>query len=176
MEELFVSVKGYKGLYEISNIGRVKSLAKTWYVGVGKKRTKPETILKPVLNKNGYLTVVLCDNRKRKTCLVHHLVFDHYCDEQREGREKQVDHRDANKINNYYKNLQIITQRRNVSKGFQQSGRELPTGATLHKQTNKYMSRIRINGENKHLGLFKTAEEASVVYQKALQNIERRVA
>lgn len=56
-------VEGYEGLYEVSNLGRVKS------IGYGKER-----ILKPVIDKDGYPMVNLYREGKRKTVRVHRLV------------------------------------------------------------------------------------------------------
>ena len=60
------SIEGYEKLYEISNLGRVKSLN---YNG-----TKKEKILKPSIDKDGYLGVVLCNNGNKKSFRVHRLV------------------------------------------------------------------------------------------------------
>ena len=51
--EVWLDIKGYEKLYQISNFGRVKSLRKN-------------VILKPGVNEKGYLVVVLAENQKRK--------------------------------------------------------------------------------------------------------------
>jgi NUMOD4 motif. len=46
--EIWKPIKGYEGLYEISNYGRVKSLARTWVTGHNSiVRSKDESILAP---------------------------------------------------------------------------------------------------------------------------------
>lgn len=72
-------IPGYEGFYQVSNLGRVKSLdimvngGKSLYKKMGRMR-------KPVLNsQNGYLTVVLCKNGKHTTCYLHRLVARAFC-------------------------------------------------------------------------------------------------
>ena len=66
VEEIWKPIKGYEGLYEISNWGRVKSLN---YKGTGRAELmKPENCI------NGYLQVQLSKNGKADNCLIHRLV------------------------------------------------------------------------------------------------------
>ena len=58
MEEIWKPVKDYEGLYEVSNMGRVKSL--------NYRRTGKEKVLKGKLNNSGYLKVTLCKEGKAK--------------------------------------------------------------------------------------------------------------
>lgn len=62
-DEIWRDVKGYEGHYKVSNLGRVRSLK------YGKER-----VLKPKMNRKGYLCVSLCKNGKYKHCKVHRLV------------------------------------------------------------------------------------------------------
>lgn len=68
MNEIWKPVVGYEGLYEVSNLGRVKSLN---YNHTGK-----EGLLSLVPDKNGYSKVGLCKNGKRKPYYVHRLVAE----------------------------------------------------------------------------------------------------
>ena len=67
-EEIWKPIKDYEGLYEVSNLGRVKSL--------NYNRTGEERILKPYKNKRNYLKVNLSKNGKCKQFLVHRLVAE----------------------------------------------------------------------------------------------------
>ena len=69
-KEIFRDVKGYEGLYQVSNFGNVKSLERI----DNYNRLVKEKILKPYTDKVGYLHVVLCNNGKMKSFLVHRLV------------------------------------------------------------------------------------------------------
>lgn len=65
MEEIWKDIKGYEGLYQISNLGKVKSLARTT-VRRGNKYFLKEKILKPQLGGIGYYQVSLWKNKKYK--------------------------------------------------------------------------------------------------------------
>ena len=64
IKEIWKAVKGFEGIYEVSNRGRVKSLK------YGKER-----ILKPQQNGIGYFMVDLCHKNKKKRYYVHRLVW-----------------------------------------------------------------------------------------------------
>ena len=66
MEEIWKDIKGYEGLYQVSNLGRLKSL--------NYKNSEKERILKYGINTQGYLIVCLCVNKQRKIFAVHRLV------------------------------------------------------------------------------------------------------
>ena len=74
MEEIWKDIKGYEGLYQVSNIGRVKSLKRIIINSVGRRKTVKERILKQQKVKEGYLHVSLCKNGKVKQLNVHRLV------------------------------------------------------------------------------------------------------
>ena len=92
--EIWKDIEGYEGLYQISNMGNVKSL--------NYNRTGKEKILKSGKNKDNYLRVCLYKNGKQKKCLVHRLVAEVFIP-RIEGKEF-VDHingiRDDNRIDN----------------------------------------------------------------------------
>jgi hypothetical protein len=99
MEEIFKSIEEYEGLYEISNLGRVKSLAKN-----GKK----EIIMKPKIDKDGYLQISLRKPRtKRKYYRIHRLVALTFIDNI--NQLPQVNHIDCNPSNNNVENLEWCT-------------------------------------------------------------------
>ena len=71
MKEIWKDIKGYEGLYQISNYGEVKSLEKK--AGFS---TRKEKILKQHLDKDGYVKVYLCKNNKVKFLSVHRLIAE----------------------------------------------------------------------------------------------------
>ena len=102
MEE-WRDIKGYKGKYQISNMGRVKSLERTvWYNGGHYK--KSEKILKANPDRYGYLYVVLCKDGKDKKCKIHRLVAQAFLPNT--SNLPDVNHKDENKQNNYVENLE----------------------------------------------------------------------
>ena len=70
--EIWKDIKNYEGLYQVSNLGRVKSLERLDALG---HRLK-EKILKPGINQYGYYQVVLCKQSVQKHYMVHRLVFE----------------------------------------------------------------------------------------------------
>jgi len=72
-----------------------------------------------------------------------------------------IDHIDGNKTNNKIENLRDITNQQN---GF---NRTTAKGYSWHKQKQKYISRIRLNGRNIYLGYFTTESEGRDAYLKA---------
>ena len=66
MNEVWKDVKGYEGLYQVSNLGRVKSLDRWINQRSNSKKLIKSKMLKPMLNKRGYLMVGLSKKRKRK--------------------------------------------------------------------------------------------------------------
>lgn len=174
-KEKWKPIKDYEGLYEISNRGRIKSLAKTWISGNGSIREKRETILKANQDGNGYLFINLCKNKKRTIYKTAHLVWDHFGNKSRNGRILQVDHIDNNKQNDRIDNLQLLSQRENLLKGFIQNGKKTSrfTGVYYYRITKKWIAHIRINGKQKHLGYFIDEYQANLAYQKALKNINK---
>lgn len=103
--EVWKDIKGYEGLYQVSNLGRVKSL-KT-YVGYSKK----EKILKPQIDYLGYVHVNLYKNGKLKSCKIHRLVAEAFIPNP--NCLQQVGHNDDNKENNCASNLYWTTSLEN---------------------------------------------------------------
>lgn len=98
IKEVWVPMEENK-YYEISNYGRIKSY-RFW---VGNRWIYRDKILKPTLNKNGYLVVSI--NKKRM--YVHQLVAKYFLNKQ--SKKKCVNHIDGNKKNNFFLNLEYCT-------------------------------------------------------------------
>ena len=113
MREEWRPVVGYEGLYEVSNMGRVKSLERTVWDNRGYYKTVHERILKPNKDSNGYLQVPLCKDGKRKNCLVHQLVVTAFCENPMGYTE--VNHIDEDKTNNCAKNLEYCSRSYNLT-------------------------------------------------------------
>ena len=109
MEEVWKDIKGYEGLYQVSNFGNVKSLRKR--IDKGKcHRYFNEKILKPIETNKGYLRVKFCKDRKIKKIRVHRLVAEAFI----KKPELEVNHRDGNKKNNKIENLEWVTKKENL--------------------------------------------------------------
>ena len=129
MEEVWKPIKGYEGLYEVSNTGKVRSLDHVTEVHrSGKTYMCPHkgAELKPVRRQHGYLGVMLYgkgghETRGFKTFSVHRLVAEAFVPNPRGLLE--VNHIDEDKTNNRVENLEWVTKRENVNHGTAQSRR-----------------------------------------------------
>lgn len=107
--EVWKDIPGYEGLYQVSNLGRVKSLPKR--KGRGKGYATGERIVRHSINSRGYCNVVICKDGKTKTFALHRLVAESFVDNPLELPE--VDHIDRNKANNRVCNLRWATRAEN---------------------------------------------------------------
>lgn len=102
--EIWKDIKGYEGLYKVSNYGRVKSL--------NYNKTKKEKELKLYKNKKGYFSVNLYLNKKIHSKLVHRLVAETFIPNPK--NKPQVNHIDGDKTNDKVDNLEWVTNKENV--------------------------------------------------------------
>ncbi|MFA5715088.1 MAG: NUMOD4 domain-containing protein [Candidatus Paceibacterota bacterium] len=178
LSEEWKPIKNFKGLYEISNYGNVKALAKEWICGnPSMTRKKAEHLFANVYDTNGYKQVKLRKNGLSKNFPIHCLVWDHFGDKPRNGQRLQIDHKDNNKENNSIWNLQLLTNRKNTSK-YQITKKNKTSkyvGVSWHKTNNKWVSKIYVNGYRLFLGYFSNEEEAHLAYQNKLLQIESTV-
>lgn len=104
--ELWKPVKHYEGLYEISNLGRLKSL------DTFKHKGKIKNIR---LDKDGYYIATLNKQTKQQTVKIHRLVAEAFIPNP--NNFPQVNHKDENKQNNCVDNLEWCTQQYNMCYG-----------------------------------------------------------
>ena len=160
-KEIFKSIPNYEGLYEVSNMGNVKSLS-----------GKTNKILKPFKPNNGYLKVNLFKDGKYKTLKVHQLVAMAFLNHVPCGMLLVIDHIDSNKDNNKLNNLQIITNRENVYKTQDKYSSRFK-GVNWNKQYKKWRSAIMINKKRKFLGSYSDEYQAHLAYQNALISLAK---
>ena len=110
MEE-WKDIPNYEGLYQISNLGRIKSLEKMLKNKNGYRKSE-EKILIPQRRKNGYLKVELYKNGQRKTFMIHRLVGEAFVF--KPENKCEINHKDGNKENCCVSNLEWITHSENM--------------------------------------------------------------
>jgi hypothetical protein len=102
MREIWRSIKGFEGLYEVGKSGKVR-------------RANKEKLLSQRKNNRGYFLVDLYKNNKRYQCLVHRLVAQTFINNP--NKYPCVNHKDENKENNNADNLEWCTQKYNMNYG-----------------------------------------------------------
>lgn len=110
MKEIWKDIPNYEGLYQVSNLGRVKSFRRST-----KHYWQDEYILKPAHANNGYCQVTLYDNTVRHKFLVHRLVAEAFIPNP--DNLPQVNHKDENPLNNAASNLEWCTAEYNNAYG-----------------------------------------------------------
>lgn len=155
--EIYKDIKGYEGLYQVSNLGNVKSL-------------RSNNNLKPILKTTGYYQVGLSNKGKTKRTTIHLLVAESFLNHKPCGFKLVVNHIDFNKLNNNVYNLEIVTARVNCNlKHFVHTSKY--TGVHWHNRDKKWRAQIHIDGKVKWLGHFNSELDASNEYEKALLNL-----
>lgn len=115
--ETWRDVEGYEGLYQVSNMGNVKSCKRTVkhlnkYGFIEEQRRSERMLKQHPTGSKGYMHVVLCKGGKTRTFLVHRLVATAFCDNP--NKYEIVDHVDGNKLNNNALNLRWCTHSQNT--------------------------------------------------------------
>jgi len=165
-EEVWKDVVGYEGLYEVSNHGRVKSVAKIVQRS-SSHMTCNVHILKQNFNSCGYLRCRLSKDGVIKNLSVHRIVAFAFLEYPSSTFEKYiVDHISGIKINNRSDNLRFVTQRENATVCFRKNSEKQSSkyaGVSLKKRTNKWIAFIRVNKDLKYIGSFEKESDADPI-------------
>lgn len=164
-EEIWRDIPGYEGLYQASNLGRVRSLDRTeeFLNNNGKISTRHRKgiILKPVVAKNGYCVVSLCG----KTYKVHRIIASIFVDNS--DNLPQVNHKDENKLNNRANNLEWCTGEYNYNYGTRYSRCVLSN--INNKKKSKPVLQYTLDGE--FVRRYPSANEVRRVLKKSISYI-----
>lgn len=156
MKEIWKDIPDYEGLYQVSDMGKVRSIAK-------------DIVISARPNNKGYLRVNLSKNSKVTKVLVHVLVAIVFLGHVPDGMNVVVDHKDGNKLNNHKDNLQIITQRKNCTK--EAKGSSKYVGVRWRESRKKWVASITIDAKKISLGHFDNEEDAAKAYQEKLKTL-----
>ena len=169
--EVWKDVVGYEGMYQVSNLGNVKSLDRYVTTKKGVRNYKGKLLSKNI-NKVGYYSISLSENGIQPKIQIHKLVAMAFLNHKPDGTHKLiVDHINNNSLDNRVDNLQIISQRENSSKDKNNKTSKY-TGVCWCKRDNVWQSSIRINGKCIYLGRFKNEYDAHIVYQNKLKELQ----
>lgn len=163
--EEFKDIPDYEGFYQVSDLGRVKSL--------NYRRTKIEKILKLNINKNnGYLLIRLSNCGVTKTKEIHKLVAMAFLDHFPCGYTLVVNHKNFNRVDSRAENLEIISTRENTNK-LHLKNTSSYTGVSYEKHSGLWRSQIVIGGKSVYLGKSLYEIEACNLYADALKAVEQ---
>lgn len=155
MEELWKPIKGFEGLYEVSSLGRVRSLDR--YIKSITSRNgvqfKKGIVLKQQHNRvTGYYTVTLWCNNEQRGFNVHRLVAEHFLPN--DNGHDTVKHIDGDRLNNRADNLEWVSYSENLSHSYSQ----------LHRKVNKrsvYKQKVYYIDKDDNVRCVESVEEAS---------------
>lgn len=158
--EVYKEIPNFNG-YDVSNLGNVRSF----------KRNK-ERILKPGISKKGYKMCCLFKNNKGYSKPIHVLVAITFLGHKQTGTmDVCVDHINNIKTDNRLENLQLLSNRENVTKSIKGKTSKC-VGVDFRPTKNTWRSRIYVNGKTITLGHYKTELEASNAYQQYLNKLK----
>ena len=115
--EVWKDIEGYEGIYQVSNLGRLRSLDRYYTKpqprnGVPTRYFKKGQIVKTFAGRNGYIGAVLKFERKQKNFMMHRLVAKAFVQGYFDGAD--VNHKDCDRANNRADNLEWVTRRDNL--------------------------------------------------------------
>lgn len=111
MEEIWRDITGYEGIYQVSNLGRVKSLARIIKRGKIEQHRK-QKILTPSLCRGGYLSAIISNEAISKRIKIHRLVAQAFIPNP--DNKPQVNHINGVKTDNKMENLEWMTCKENI--------------------------------------------------------------
>ena len=157
--EIWKDIPDYEGLYQVSNLGRIKSL--------NYNHTKTEKIRKLDQSGKGYSLILLCNSKGKKKYLVHRLVAEAFLDNP--DNLPQVNHKDGNKLNNNVDNLEWCTNGYNEKHAY-----------SLGLKSKNYADKngmarpvLQFDLNNNFINEFKTIKEAHQKTKTAVDTIIR---
>lgn len=178
MQEVWKDVSGYDGYYQISNVGSIRSLDRQEAQTNGHPMTYKGDVMKPCKDGKGYRFVYLSRNGKRKMYKIHRIVALEFIPNP--CNYEQVNHKDGNKDNNSFDNLEWCTGLYNMQHSFRnglhKSGERVSTSILTKSQVDE-IRRTHIKGDNNYGAkpLAKTYGVSDATIRNILNNKKWRV-
>ena len=146
--EIWKDIKDYEGLYQVSNLGNVRSLDMTiiqlhhWsnqYV----KHIYKGRLLKGSKNSNGYRTITLHKGKKTEKRLLHRMIAEAFIPNP--NNYNYINHKDNNPSNNNVNNLEWCTQSYNIKYAYEQGNKTPPNTKEINQLKNGNILRTFIS-------------------------------
>lgn len=162
MEEIWKDIPEFEGMYQVSNIGRIKSLLRKSYSG----RILKERLLSLVPDTKGYLRVTLHKAKKAFHKSVHRIVAEVFV---KGDISLQVNHIDGVKTNNIYTNLEWCTNKENSNHAYNTG---LKNRDVLNKSFKIKSIKLGTNQEQNHYSINQAAKDLNL-YPSNILNVLR---
>ncbi|HHX61321.1 MAG TPA: hypothetical protein GX707_11520 [Epulopiscium sp.] len=173
--EVWRDVPGYEGYYQVSSLGRVRSLDRTVTTKHGVERFYKGRIIKGNVNGDGYRQTTLKKNNIGRAFLFSQVVAMTFLGHEPNGNTLVVDHINGDRSDDRVDNLRIVTNRANATTCFRSDRGSFTStyvGVYWAKSSDRWGAQIQHNGVGTGLGYYDTEIEASKAYQLALSKIK----
>jgi hypothetical protein len=168
-DEIWKDIKGYEGLYQISSMGNIRSLDRVVTCINGREANYKGKSRKPSILE--YRIISLSKGNKVAMKKISRLVALHFLSNP--DNKKLVNHKDGNKHNDNFMNLEWCSYSENSIHSFEKGlslKKNKVSGVFYEKRRNKWAAYLYRNSKNIFIGRFKTEEEAVKARQKYIND------
>ncbi len=157
--EIWKDLPGYEGIYKISNLGNVKSLARIIKREKVGDFNRKERILNQYIISAGYYCIKIVNNQKSEHFRIHRLIALLFIPNPE--NKPEVNHINGIRTDNCIENLEWVNERENCCHGNNTKNKSSEfVGVSFCKQTGKWKATIMFKKQSKTLGRFDSEVEA----------------